>query len=217
MPNYQQNSHNKSLKSDHPTHRRRGQELEQDILKATLNLVQETKYEDLTMDMIAKNAQTNKTVLYRRWSSKSDIVIAALRTQTTGLAEQLKQVPNTGSLAGDFHQLFAQINTLLATLHYENLFGLMRERLGGISIRDYFDKFLQQNWLSQMVRIFFKQAADRGEIDLDQIDESLYDLPAFLLLNRIYAPHSQAIDSAQLNHLIDAVLMPMYSAILKKK
>ncbi|QVI34162.1 hypothetical protein BVJ53_11530 [Lacticaseibacillus chiayiensis] len=210
-------SHNQQSASKASTtqHRRRGKELEADILASTLNLIEQTKYEEITMDMIAKRAHTNKSVLYRRWDSKADIVLAALRTQTTDLAMKMRQTPNTGSLEGDLRTLFDWICTLLTSMHYANIIGLMRERLGGISMRDYFDKFARKNFLSQMVRTFFEHASERGEVDLTHFDEVLYDLPALVLMDAFYATDDTTIDRPRLDHILSDILMPVYRPFLK--
>lgn len=209
-PHDQQGSSNASTTQ----HRRRGKELEADILASTLNLIEQTKYEAITMDMIAKHAHTNKSVLYRRWDSKADIVLAALRTQTTGLAAKMSQAPDTGSLEGDLRDLFDRIGTLLTSMHYANIIGLMHERLGGISMRDYFDKFARKNYLSQMVRTFFEHASERGEVDLTHFDESLYDLPSLILMDAFYATDDTTIDRSRLDHILSDVLMPVYRPFL---
>ncbi|RXT58374.1 TetR/AcrR family transcriptional regulator [Lacticaseibacillus chiayiensis] len=210
-------SHNQQSASKASTtqHRRRGKELEADILASTLNLIEQTKYEEITMDMIAKRAHTNKSVLYRRWDSKADIVLAALRTQTTDLAMKMRQTPNTGSLEGDLRTLFDWICTLLTSMHYANIIGLMRERLGGISMRDYFDKFARKNFLSQMVRTFFEHASERGEVNLTHFDEVLYDLPALVLMDAFYATDDTTIDRPRLDHILSDILMPVYRPFLK--
>lgn len=210
------NPHNQQgvSKASTTQHRRRGKKLEADILDSTLNLIKQTKYEAITMDMIAKHAHTNKSVLYRRWNSKADIVLAALHTQTTDLATKMKQIPNTGSLEGDLRELFDWISTLLTSMHYTNIIGLMRERLGGISMRDYFDKFARNNFLSQMVRTFFEHASERGEVDLTHFDEALYDLPALVLMDAFYATDDTTIDRSRLDHILSDVLIPVYRPFL---
>lgn len=198
-------------------HRRRGKELEVDILASTLDLLEQTKYEAITMDMIAKHAHTSKSVLYRRWDSKSDIVLAALRTQTTDLVAKMKQVPNTGSLEGDLRELFDLISTLLTNVHYANIIGLMREQLGGISMRDYFDKFVRKNFLSQMVRTFFEHASERGEVDLGHFDEDLYDLPTLVLMDVVFYATDNTSIRQRFDHILSDILMPVYRPFLTAK
>src|SRR5271165_6483913 len=59
--------------------RRRGEVLEDALYDATLSELATVGYGGLTMEGIAARARTGKAALYRRWSSKHDLVQAALR------------------------------------------------------------------------------------------------------------------------------------------
>jgi AcrR family transcriptional regulator len=48
------------------------------ILRATADLLVEIGYANLTMAAVAERAQTTKTALYRRWSSKAELVHEAV-------------------------------------------------------------------------------------------------------------------------------------------
>jgi AcrR family transcriptional regulator len=58
--------------------RRRGKQLEDALYEATLAELASVGYGGLTMEGIAARARTGKAALYRRWSSKHDLVQAAL-------------------------------------------------------------------------------------------------------------------------------------------
>jgi AcrR family transcriptional regulator len=58
--------------------RRRGKQLEDALYDATLAELAAVGYGGLTMEGIAAQARTGKAALYRRWSSKHDLVQAAL-------------------------------------------------------------------------------------------------------------------------------------------
>jgi AcrR family transcriptional regulator len=58
--------------------RRRGQKLEHALFEATLAELTAVGYGGLTMEGIAARARTGKAALYRRWSTKHDLVQAAL-------------------------------------------------------------------------------------------------------------------------------------------
>jgi AcrR family transcriptional regulator len=58
--------------------RRRGKQLEDALYDATLAELAAVGYGGLTMEGIAARARTGKAALYRRWSSKHDLVQAAL-------------------------------------------------------------------------------------------------------------------------------------------
>lgn len=59
--------------------RRRGKELEHALFEATLAELASVGYGRLTMEGIAAQARTGKAALYRRWSTKHDLVQDALR------------------------------------------------------------------------------------------------------------------------------------------
>src|ERR1700739_1017740 len=63
--------------AEHRT-RRRGKELEEELYDATLADLAAVGYGGLTMEGIAARARTGKAALYRRWTSKHDLVQAAL-------------------------------------------------------------------------------------------------------------------------------------------
>jgi AcrR family transcriptional regulator len=67
--------------------RRRGKELEDALLVATLAELAVAGYGGLTMEGIAARARTGKAALYRRWSCKRDLVQAALRYALPPLPE----------------------------------------------------------------------------------------------------------------------------------
>jgi AcrR family transcriptional regulator len=58
--------------------RRRGKELEDALYNAALAELAAVGYGGLTMEGIAARARTGNAALYRRWSSKHDLVLAAL-------------------------------------------------------------------------------------------------------------------------------------------
>lgn len=61
------------------TPRRRGTDLEDALYAATLAELVEVGYGKLSMEGVATRAHTGKAALYRRWTSKHDLVLAALR------------------------------------------------------------------------------------------------------------------------------------------
>lgn len=81
-----------------PLRRRRGEELEGALLDAAWQELQATGYGGLTFEGVATRARTSKPVLYRRWPTKADLVVAAMKQ--AGLFER-RELPDTGSLRED--------------------------------------------------------------------------------------------------------------------
>ncbi|MCH5461698.1 TetR/AcrR family transcriptional regulator [Lactobacillus sp. LC28-10] len=192
--------------------RRRGKALENDILTATLDLIESTKYEDITMDMIAKNAHTNKSVLYRRWESKAAIILAALRTQ---MGNVNLEVPDTGSIHDDLLALFDQLIDLLTKMNYDHLAGLMMERLGGMSVADFFKRLGPNNYVTQLMQQVMAQGQARGEIDLTAVDEQLLNLPVYLIMDTLFSKET-ALNQERMHWMVDSVMMPVLKPYLKK-
>lgn len=186
--------------------RRRGKALEDDILQSTFQLLQDTAYEDITMDMIAKSARTTKSVLYRRWQSKAEVIMAAVRAQNVDFK---LEVPDTGTLRGDLLALVNLVADGYERARVQNLMGLLRERLGGITMADYFSKFSRRNGLTVIVKGMFTKARARGEVTAEVIPDNLYDLPVLLLIDLLFGDQG-AFTRAKLCALVDTVLMPVY-------
>jgi len=69
------------------------------ILAATLDLLAERDYERVTLDEVAARTGKAKTTLYRRWPTKEELVLAAIRT--AGRPPEAELLPDRGSLRAD--------------------------------------------------------------------------------------------------------------------
>ena len=76
--------------------RPRNESYDEAILEATLAILFEEGYQRLTIDGVGARAKVGRPTIYRRWSSKAALVIAAL-ARSTGLAP----APDTGSVRSD--------------------------------------------------------------------------------------------------------------------
>lgn len=69
------------------------------VLTTTLESLADRAYEDVTLDDLATAVGVAKTTLYRRWSSKEELVLAAV--EAAGSPPETRDPPDTGSLRGD--------------------------------------------------------------------------------------------------------------------
>jgi AcrR family transcriptional regulator len=74
-------------------------------LDATLELLGERGYAELTVEAVADRSGVHKTTLYRRWESAEGLVAAALLMGT----EQEWAAPDTGSLEGDLRAVTVEL------------------------------------------------------------------------------------------------------------
>ena len=82
--------------------RPRSAEADRAILTATVALLAESGYAAITMERVAANAGVGKATVYRRWPSKVELVIDAIRT---GMHDV--DAPATGSLRQDLLTLMS--------------------------------------------------------------------------------------------------------------
>ncbi|MBF4620759.1 TetR/AcrR family transcriptional regulator [Clavibacter sp. VKM Ac-2542] len=69
------------------------------ILAAALDLVAERDYDGMALDEVAARTGRAKTTIYRRWATKEDLVLAAIRS--VGRPPEAETLPDTGSLRDD--------------------------------------------------------------------------------------------------------------------
>lgn len=84
--------------------RPRSADADEAILAATLELVGEVGINGMSMDLLAERAGVSKTTIYRRWTSKEQLVLAALRGAMTPLDDV-----DTGALLDDLRAYLAEL------------------------------------------------------------------------------------------------------------
>jgi AcrR family transcriptional regulator len=87
---------NPSPSTTAPAGRPRNPILEQAILNATVDVILRRGLTGATVGEVARQAGTGKAALYRRWPSKTALVVAAVRALQAEVT-----VPDTGTLRGD--------------------------------------------------------------------------------------------------------------------
>jgi AcrR family transcriptional regulator len=100
-----------------PLGRPRSEDIDESILKATLDVLAEVGYAGFTASEVIARTGISSATLYRRWPTTQDLVVAALRTITPEPLEI-----DTGSLEGDLAEFLAFLGRAIAR----------RERLAGV-------------------------------------------------------------------------------------
>ena len=79
-----------------------------DILDAALDVLAEEGFDGMTIDMVAARAKAGKATLYRRWPSKTELVIDAVACMKNKDIN-VDDLPNTGTLRGDLVAMIREI------------------------------------------------------------------------------------------------------------
>ncbi len=174
------------------------------ILEAAIDILAEVGYDGMTMDMIATRAKAGKATVYRRWSSKVEVVRDALSWMNQSQL-QLDELPDTGTLRGDLlsvlkpssvqdherkFRIFAKLGSFLQ--HAESSeFGL-----GQI-----FDPWMNIN------RQLMQRAQSRGEISASANIEMACQVITSSACYRGLIEH-KTFDTSFYSDLIDHLLLP---------
>jgi AcrR family transcriptional regulator len=193
-----------SLKADTPTQRRRGEVLENALLDAAWAELTERGYDDMTMDAVAARAGTSRAVLYRRWPSKQDLVVAML---VHNVKTDVVAAPDTGSLRGDVVALLKRANEArirLATLVFTRLGGFYREANTNLADLATFVQGGRDSALEEVLA----QALARGEIQPGQVSDRVARVPVNLFRYELMAT-LQPVPDEVIEDIVDNVFMPL--------
>ena len=185
--------------------RRRGRALEQALLDAAWEELAEAGYANVTMEGVAARAGTSKPVLYRRWPSRAELVIAAVRAHLPEVTPA--SIPDTGSLRGDLAAALA-----VASRWYD---GPVRQALHGVMSDFYRDPQLSGSLhadifgnAAKVMPVILRRAGERGEVDPDQISPRVAMLPFDLFRHEVLTS-SAPIPAATVTEILDEVFLPL--------
>jgi AcrR family transcriptional regulator len=171
------------------------------IVEAVLDELAAVGFGRLTMDGVARRARAGKAALYRRWSSKQEMVLEVVTTISVPMAETAP----TEDLADDVARLVhgvadwladARMSRIIPDLIAEamrnpELAAALTERLGSAR-RNY-------------GQVVIDAAITRGEVSPDVDSEYVLDLIAAPVFWRICGRREQ-VTPAYLDRVVDTVL-----------
>jgi AcrR family transcriptional regulator len=176
---------------------------ESEILDAALALLARVGYDRLTMDAVASEARASKATLYRRWSTKSSLVVdALLRTKEALQASDV----DTGSLRGDL----IAMATCQGGLTDDKSAMLMAGVVTALHHDPEFAEEFRTRVLGSKIKVardVFERAQARGEIaaglDLDLLAPAL----AGIVLHRSFVLGLPA-DERTVQRVVDEIIIP---------
>jgi AcrR family transcriptional regulator len=163
--------------------RPRSEEADRAILDATLKMVAAHGVTATTIEGIAAEAGVGKTTIYRRWESKTDLIVAAVSQLAPPAGVEF---PDTGSLWSDMK--------LLADLQRQRLAGTglltVAPRVLAESMNDpeLHQGFLENviEPLRALIRSLVERGIERGELradlDVEPLVDILHSIPIYRIL-----------------------------------
>lgn len=180
--------------------RRRGAELESAVLAAVLAELAERGYAGVTYEGVAARAATSKPVLYRRWSTRAEMVMAAIIASTTPAIA----VPDTGGLISDLEHLLVAMRDNFGPAGRATMLGMLAEldHDAAESLREVIFA-----WGAELVEPLVGRARARGDLGVGEIPTGVLALPLDL------ARHELAIRGAmpreRIVTIVETIAVPL--------
>jgi AcrR family transcriptional regulator len=182
--------------------RRRGAVLENALLDAAWTELRDVGYVKLTMEGVADRASTSRAVIYRRWSSRHELVIAALRHSQP---IDRGRIPDTGSLREDVLTVMQRAAQRISDIGPSTVTGLLND----LMIDDGSHTIIEQlaRGGEELMREILARAAARGEAR-EHVPERVARLPLDLIRHELILTH-RAPTSTALEEIIDEIFLPL--------
>ena len=184
---------------------RRGERLEQALLDAGWEVLDERGYSGLTYEAVAERAQTSRPVLYRRWPTRSELVLAILLRQ---VSLDPIDIPDTGSLRTDAIELLRNANRSRARTMNATAVRLIEFfAASGTGYADL-EAALRAGGMTDGLQTILDRAVERGELAGAIWPAAVVSLPLRLLRDELTMTLHPASDEFILE-TVDAIWLPL--------
>jgi AcrR family transcriptional regulator len=185
--------------------RKRDHTRDQEILDAALEILAETGYDGMTIDMVAARAKAGKATLYRRWPSKAELVIDAVACMKNGDLDP-SNLPDTGTLRGDLVAMIKPHSIEEGEKKLQIMAGLASMLSRAPELAEAANAAIIEP-RAAVNRTLMRRAIDRGEISADCDIDTLSLISPSMAAYRVLLLR-KPVDRQFLVSLIDGVLLP---------
>jgi AcrR family transcriptional regulator len=183
--------------------RRRGDALYAAIFEATLAELTAVGYAELKMEHVANRARASKGSLYRRWSSRAELVADAVHHTLPGCCAK----PDTGCTREDILGCLRGFANLLNGPSGEAVRGLMAETIRDADLMEV----VRTRFIEPGVNLFLdvlRRGAARGEVRATALTTRIASVGPDLL-RQYFLVHRSPIPDQVLIEIVDEVIMPL--------
>lgn len=159
----------------------------QAMLQATLELLGEVGFDNMSIEAIAKRAKIGKTTIYRRYSSKEELVADAIES----IREKIS-IPNTGNLWSDIDKLIENAAQITQTPVGKQTVAMI---ISSAASNARFAQIYQTKYLQPRRQAFatvLERAKARKEIPADIDSDLIFDtMSGIMLYATIFQPSNE--------------------------
>lgn len=183
--------------------RRRGEALHHAVLEATLAELAEVGYAGLRMERVAERAQAGKASLYRRWPSRSELVVDALQYA----APEVMDIPDTGHVRTDLMTVLRRMADQLDGPSGEAVRGLLAEALSDPERTETARERLIE-LRGRLIEQIVHRAAERGEVRPDAVTPRTLEVGPVLVAH-YFLIHGSPVPDRVLAEIVDEIVLPL--------
>jgi len=185
--------------------RKRDPSLEAAFLDATLDVLADVGAAGLTMDLVAARVGAGKATIYRRWTSKAELIIDAVARMKRNQVD-LDHLPDTGTLRGDLLGLFKPQSMKESARKLKIMTALASLLSQDPALVEAANSAVVEPWAKANIALM-RRAVARGEIpasaDIDTLSQVIPSIAAYRSLVQ-----RKPFDLAFLVSMVDGVILP---------
>lgn len=152
-------------------------------------------YDGFRVDAVAARANTSKTVLYRRWPTRAELVLAALRKH----ARVKSKIPDSGSLQRDLTIVLKWLSD-----RYRDFPEIVRGLM--VELPDAAGRVAQSSM--NVLQVVLDRAVERGEVDALKITPRLIRVPLDLARYEMFV-NRRPLTKQQIAEIVNDIFMPL--------
>lgn len=183
--------------------RRRGSKLEQALLAATWEELKHVGYRNLSFENVARRAGTSKSVVYRRWANRLDLVRATLRAYRPLLSGP---IPDTGALRTDIIMLLEHMAEVMSEVP-DIVWGMAVDAISDAQLHESFPREITESNL-RVMRAVLQKAEARGEIMIGTTSDRIITLPIDLARHEMLVK-GRAPTKDSIKQIVDEIFLPL--------
>ncbi|MGK5114458.1 MULTISPECIES: TetR/AcrR family transcriptional regulator [unclassified Geodermatophilus] len=178
---------------------------DQAIAAAVLEVLGRDGYAALTMDAVALAAGVGKATIYRRWSSKSELLLGVM-----DVLGELIVAPDTGTLREDMLGLLTSTLDLLAGPPGRATRSLIGAVLDDCVLAEAFQRGPLAHWDRAWATVL-DRAVERGEVSRAAADSLAVEAGTAVVALR-WLVTGRTLDADVVRELVDGVMLPLLRA-----
>jgi AcrR family transcriptional regulator len=173
------------------------------IASAVIEVLGRSGYSGLTMDAVAMVAGVGKATIYRRWSSKAELLLGVLDVAGAPVLE----VPDTGELREDLIAVLTELVELFGGPSGRAIRSLLGAVIDDPVLQEGCRRLPLANW-DAVWETVVARAVERGEVPVDAGRSIAAEVgPAVLALRWLVT--GRPLDDSVVTELVDRVVLPL--------